>query len=63
MLFLAFLQKKTNKSMKLSKNNNTKIGIDIKKQISIPIIQEFLKKISTAYCNNLTISTQNATYS
>ena len=34
-----------------------------KKQINIPIIQEFLKKISTAYYINLIISVQNAIYS
>ena len=37
--------------------------MDIKTQITIPIIQEFLKKMSTADCINLIISTQNATYS
>ena len=34
-----------------------------KKQINIPIFQEFLKKISTAYYINLIISVQNAIYS
>ena len=41
----------------------TNIGIEIKKQIIIPISQEFLKKISTAYYRSFIISLQNDIYS